>query len=284
VAAITASKSDIIFLSDTRLTSSSGVRNDERTFNAFKDSKNRSYFFNFNSSKNARGVGILVANDLPYTTVDRVEDQDENFLLLKIEINALPVIVGAVYGPNNSDRGFFAGITRAINQLRNGSEVPVIIGGDWNTVWDDSPINRNIDVFSMAAIPNPQNSSFLHLMCNNYNLIDPFRILYPEKRDYSYQPFGTLRNNRSRLDFFCISENLLPFILKTDISSSVSCALFDHKSISLTLGTQKIGQNQSTLSNRYLGEPIYGMVVKSTAISTYLHAIDTSNANGMFDN
>jgi hypothetical protein len=32
--------------------------------------------------------------------------------------------------------------------------------------------------------------------------IDPFRALYPNKRDYTYSPFGDTRLNRSRLDFF----------------------------------------------------------------------------------
>ncbi len=41
VAAITASKTDIIFLSDIRIVNSAGVRNDMRVSCAFKDAKNR---------------------------------------------------------------------------------------------------------------------------------------------------------------------------------------------------------------------------------------------------
>ena len=199
---ITSTQTDIIFLSDLRLVTSTGVQNDERVFNAFRDSNHQSYFAHLNSKKNSRGVGILISNRINNTVLDKVLDDEENFLLLKCKVESNTFIIGAVYGPNGTDRVFFQKLSDAINQLKGDNSYPIILGGDWNTTWDSSPPTNNIDIFQMAAVPNLPNSVALSNMCSNLSLTDPYRILYPFKTDYTYTPFGTLRKNRSRLDFF----------------------------------------------------------------------------------
>jgi hypothetical protein len=58
-------------------------------------------------------------------------------------------------------------------------------------------------------------------------------------REFSYAPFGTLRKNRSRLDFFFISESLIPALYTSEIQPGCLCRLFDHAVITTNLGGMK---------------------------------------------
>jgi len=187
--------------------------------------------------------------------------------------------LAAIYGPNSTNRQFFHQLERAINQLRGNDDLPIIMGGDWNTTWDRNMVNENVDTFNMAAVPNPVNSQLLFNMCTNLRLTDPYRILYPNKRDFSYQPFGNVRLNRSRIDFFIVSETIIENILGSEISSSPLCTLFDHKNITLRLGCPKIKVPSKNVSNRFLDSKIFNLVINSTVHRTHLFSVDLMDPN-----
>jgi hypothetical protein len=129
----------------------------------------------------------------------------------------------------------------------------------------------------MAAIPNAVNSGLLREMCTNYNLSDPFRVLYLNKKDYSYTPFGDIRRNRSRLDFFLVSNNLIPSVDNCLISPSVLCSQFDHKNISLSLNCRPFSvTKRKKLTNCFLNNRYLGLSITASAIESYVAAIDTS--------
>jgi exonuclease III len=182
VTAIASCKSDIIFISDIRLLGCNGIKNDERVSNAFRDCKEKSYSSILHSSKNSRGIGILYSNELNFEVNEMVKDADENFLAMRAKIESFDLILVSVYGPNGSDAAFFRYLDGAINQLSRGESLPIIMGGDWNTTWDSSPIQTNIDTIQMSAVPNLQNSILLHRLCEKLKLTDPYRIVNPTKR------------------------------------------------------------------------------------------------------
>ena len=99
--------------------------------------------------------------------IDKMVDNDENFMIIKISIEHTTWIIASVYGPNNSDPGFYHNLERAINRLRGNDTLPIVIGGDWNTTWENRPANDNLDVFHMANAPNPQNCVRLRKMCSD---------------------------------------------------------------------------------------------------------------------
>jgi hypothetical protein len=154
----------------------------------------------------------------------------------------------------------------------------VVIGGDWNTTWDRRPIHNNIDVFQMAGLPNPKNSELLESMCTEFDLVDPFRVLYPLRRDFTYMPFGTVRLNRSRLDFFVMSSNLIPVLGDCKIASTVSGKMFDHKQVSLLLHTAPsiISKKSPVLNNSFLNDAALICAVEIAARKTHLCSMDTS--------
>jgi exonuclease III len=219
--AITAIKTDIIFLSDIRLTNARGVQGSERIRKYLRDNRNRAYEFYHNSPSNGRGVAILIAMTINTVVNREWRDQAENVLFKDVSLNGCNVTLGSIYGPNNTGREFYRFINCVLGETAGSFTV---IGGDWNTVLDPQPVQYNIDILNMAAIPNAVNSGLLRDMCTHHNLSDPFRVLYPNKKDYTYSPFGDIQRNRSRLDFFLISNNLIPSVDHCRISPSVLCA------------------------------------------------------------
>ena len=186
------------------------------------------------------------------------------------------LLLGAIYGPNSMSRDFYRRISHILSQYRN---CKVIIGGDWNTVWDNAPLDSNIDVYKMAAIPNPKNSELLRNIASDFNLTDPFKVIHPYFNSYTYSPFGHTRKNRSRLDFFVISNSLLPSLLDCSNSHTPATNLFDHKSVSLFLGPveakNKNLQKVSKLRNTGLSDPILLHKVSIAAYKSHLYSLDT---------
>lgn len=115
----------------------------------------------------------------------------------------------------------------------------IILGGDLNTTLDPSRItgpqdSSNLDLFNMNNNINPANGELLRKLLRENNMIDPFRIKNPYKRDYSYVPFSVLNKNRSRIDYiFCSSSLLNLATVHYDIKRG---RVFDHKPVIMRLG------------------------------------------------
>ena len=181
---------DIIFLCDIRLGSKG-----KKISDLFKTR----YSLVSNSTKSKRGVAILINNKRSITVIDEYRDTSENIILMKIKHNDRLLVIGSVYGPNEDDVIFFRDLRAGIEQLGN---MPIILGGDWNATVSNLPVAENLDVYNMRAVPSSVRTRWLNEFMADFHLIDIFRHTNPMARDYSYQPPGTVRPNRSRIDFF----------------------------------------------------------------------------------
>jgi exonuclease III len=170
----------------------------------------------------------LVNKKLGFKKILEHKDLDENILIIRFEKNGAEFVLGSVYGPNSTDRTFYNNITNFLNQNLN---LPVVLGGDWNTTWDNSAPDFNIDLSNMVRPPNAANGKLLRDLATRFNLTDPFRALFPDKIAFSYAPFGTQRKNRARLDFFVISSSLIQNISSCGIFSAPLSCMFDHKPV-----------------------------------------------------
>jgi exonuclease III len=117
---------DVIFLSDVRISNRNLVSNKQDVSNLLRTNKYASYHAYFNSTKNKRGVAILFNNNLCFSVEDQLADKDENYILLKTKLRGDTYILGAIYRPNNHDENFFQNLSRDLQVLGN---FPVIIGG-----------------------------------------------------------------------------------------------------------------------------------------------------------
>jgi hypothetical protein len=76
----------MILLSDLRLCSKKNADDISKTFSC---NKINAYNFFHNSTKNKRGVGILISSKLDYTCLEEYRDIDENILALKISMKTV---------------------------------------------------------------------------------------------------------------------------------------------------------------------------------------------------
>ena len=86
----------------------------------------------------------------------------------------------------------------------------------------------NIELHNHPTLPNPTGSEFIANWIENEQLIDPFRYLFLDKKEYSYEK--KIRNvvSKSRIDFFLLSSNFGSF-LKDAGYKYMSKSRFDHK-------------------------------------------------------
>ncbi len=222
ILALTRNDSDIVLVSDIRLNSliqSAAVHDIEKKFRL------KGYDFIYNSKSSSRGVGILIKSNLTYVVHNKLFDYDDNYLILDISIDGFRFALGSIYGPNRDDLEFYDNLKL---DVRNIGQKSVIVGGDWNATYDSNPVPLNIDVINMASIPSKKRSLKIAAMARSLNLTDPYRFFNPEKRDFTFIPNILNNRNRSRLDFFLISEDLIPDCKNATIPHALSSKLLDH--------------------------------------------------------
>ena len=275
--AIVSLRSDFIFLSDLRL-------NSRKQISAVHDLEKKfflnGYTFYHNSVVPNRGVGILIKNKIVngnLVILSRDDGIDCNSIILKLSFMEKIFALCSVYGPNHdTEIEFYDDLQNRIEQLN----CPVILGGDWNATLDDSPVESNIDIVNMRAIPSIRRTRKILELCDNLSIVDPFRASNPQKKEYTYVPSGLNDQNRSRLDYFLISHRLLNYNTRCIIPHSLTSTLFDHKPVELLLcGKKRVNCNiikDTILKNADL--PAY---VKLAVTECYLrHWTPGVNADG----
>lgn len=152
-----------------------------------------------------------------------------------------------VYFPNGQrDQGrviykldFYEALLKELNtQVRAGRKV--VITGDWNTA------HKEVDLKNPKA--NQETSGFLPIerdMLDKYienGYIDTFRHLHPLARDrytwWSYRANVRERNIGWRIDYFFVSENLLPALEQAEILDQVMGSDHCPVEIKLDLATE----------------------------------------------
>ena len=186
------------------------------------------------------------------------------------------ITIGSIYGPNINDNiPVFDDLNAQINSIK---KELIVLGGDWNCTWDCRDVGSNIDCFEMASIPSKRRSEKLRELCNACNITDPFRCLYPNRKDFTYVPAVREYSNRSRLDYFLISENIINKVQDCKISSSLLNSCFDHKMVYLNFG-KKIGPlKNKQIRSSFINDIMLGYSVKTAACECYIqHSVLDAN-------
>ena len=82
----------------------------------------------------------------------------------------------------------------------------------------------------MSSIPNKCNSQLLCDLIADEFFVDPFHHFFPNRREYSYIPFNKRNDNRSRIDFFLTSHDILAITEEINYTPLLT-SLFDHKAV-----------------------------------------------------
>jgi hypothetical protein len=156
-----------------------------------------------------------------------------------------------------------------------------VCGGDWNATYSTLPVEHNPDVLYMQNLPNLAHSKLIREMCDNLNLIDPFRVMYPNLLDFSYAPWGNSRKNRSRIDFFIVSKSIVNLVSSCHIKPAVQSKLFDHKAVLLDFNKKKARSSRPTISNKILCDPDVEIIGKLASFECYaLHLHNNLKVKG----
>jgi exonuclease III len=275
---ITSLKSDIVLLSDIRLCNSAGGNNLSELKTSFRINPHCSYHFYYNSSKNKRGVGILIKHSLVFTVLGEARDPEENFLALHLETEGKRFVICSIYGPNQVQPAFFTALKESIS---NFGDILVVIGGDWNCTISCDPSPPNTDVLNMQNPPNLRHSNLLKKMCNEMHLSDPFRVKFPFRKEFTYFSKDTTKKNKSRIDFFIVSNTILSKINKSFIQPHMQNKMFDHRAIFICCKDPPKVIKQPTISRDLIKDPDIELHVSLAVADTYLihsNALDEQEA------
>ena len=89
----------------------------------------------------------------------------------------------------------------------------------------------------MISIPNILNTNAVCEGIADGFWANPFRSLYPNRRDFTYSPFNRNAPNRSRIDIFRTSHNLLRYV-EDMTHEPLLTKLFDHKAVVLNINVK----------------------------------------------
>jgi hypothetical protein len=87
----------------------------------------------------------------------------------------------------------------------------------------------------MRNIPSKNRTRKILEICDSMDLIEPFRLLHPTKQEFTFIPSGLNEQNRSRLDFFLLSESLFNTYTSVKIPNNLTSTFFDHKPVFLEI-------------------------------------------------
>jgi exonuclease III len=182
-------KTDFIFVSDVRISNKNLVSARFDIEKMLRCNSYEKYSLLANSTKNKRGVALLIKSSLDININRQWDSPSENILAVSADLRGEKLLLIAIYGPNNIDNTFFTELDTLLAQYRDHT---IIIGGDWNCTVSTNNVNSNIDCINMQNIPNKSHSRKLADLCRLYNLVDPYRYIYPERCGYTYCPRSNL--------------------------------------------------------------------------------------------
>jgi hypothetical protein len=129
-------------------------------------------------------------------------------------------------------------------------------------------VANNLDVINMQNIPSRQRSEKLVRMARTLSVTDPFRFLYPHRKEFTFIPNIAANRNRSRLDFFLVSENVIGECKSVKIPHNLSSKTFDHKPVEIFF-SRHFSSNTQVIKNSILKDPLLFTVLKAYTFDCY---------------
>ena len=208
-------KSDIFLLQETHLTESQ-----ENFIRA--EWGNELWVAGRETNKN--GVAVLFRPTFEYKIHKIIRDPRGCYIIVDLDLLKKRTTLINVYGPSGGDNpAFFENISSILEQIGNEH---VIMGGDFNCVLEPCKDTRNY------ANPNsrPRTREKIKNMMAHFDLIDIFRSLFPDKKEFSWRRFRT--SKQGRLDYFLVSHSLSSDVKNASINPGYRS---DHSIVNLSL-------------------------------------------------
>lgn len=204
---------------------------------------------------NARGVAILFNNNFEFTIKGFSEHADCHYIVVDLTIQELDFTIINIYGPNKDSPELY---TELASVLENKEDRLTIACGDWNIA-----LSPNLDTVHYLHENNPRSRAVLTNLMTDLDLVDIWRTLNKDKREYTWRQSDHYLSKAARLDYFIISKALLNLVSDTQIIPGYRT---DHSAIkiSLKLGPGKRGKGYWKFNVSLLKDPEYIDIVKDT--------------------
>lgn len=176
---------------------------------------------------NSKGVAILFEKDFEYKLIEEICDDAGRYLVLKIEVDQVPFLLVNFYAPTKNFESDQIACLECINSiLSDRLHESIVMGGDFNTIFDPSLDKKG---GSLANMPHNYTAQLLEFT-KEIGLVDVWRRNNPDVQRFTWRQKHPLI--QCRLDFWLISERLVPCTEKASIQVSIKS---DHSKIQLTL-------------------------------------------------
>ena len=195
------------------------------------------------SVKNARGVCILLGNQVPYRSCKTVYSNEGRFITCEMEHIDDPTkrfTLCNIYAPNADKPDFFVNLFQSIVEL----SPEIMIIGDFNMV-----MNVNLD--RKGSNYNPKQAKIiLDDIMKEYDLCDIWRVRNQEERIYSWMRMHP-QVVASRIDFALVSQGLSSAINNTMYLPGIQ---LDHLAFFVAMDqlNQERGRGYWKFNTRYL--------------------------------
>ena len=213
-------------------------------------------------ARNSRGVLILVRKGLDFIITDFAKDDQGRNLEINCMIQGSPFKLINVYAPNTemSRLNFLKNLKQQIKRENvDDFRDNIILGGDFNLI-QNPRLDRKGGSFNFSATYKKGQEVFEDII-NETNLVDIWRIKNPEVKRFTWRRKNPLVS--SRLDFWCLSQNLCDYVESLDILPSIKS---DHSPIVISIKTyeNKKGPGLWKINNSFLDEEEYVKSIQET--------------------
>lgn len=205
-------QTDIAFIQETHL-------KDEEVKKFKRDWVGHVFYSSFSNKKN--GVLILVHKMLNFSLVRELADANGRIICIETIINGMELTLCNIYAPNKEEPSFFHEVNRILGNVQG----QVVLAGDFNQVIDGA-LDRSR--FSRTVIP--KDRAAIHTLMKDNGLIDVWRVVNPNKREYSF--YSHCHKSYSRIDFILISQNLINAVIDSNVNA---ISLSDHAPVELCI-------------------------------------------------
>ena len=199
------------------------------------------------------GVAFLFNNNFSFQLHRLFSDPNGRFIICDLKTGEKVITLASIYAPNEDDPSFFRGFFGHFSDFQCED---LIIGGDFNLV-------LNLDKDKKGGLAKTHGKSFqiIHEHSANFDLIDPWRILYPDTLRYTWR--RKRPEIQCRLDFFLISQSLMCNVTSAEILPGFKT---DHSMITLAVALYENirGPWYWKLNTSFLSEIEYVNIIKST--------------------
>lgn len=206
-------KVGLAFLQETHITAADQIR-------LKKNWVGQSFHSSFTTK--ARGVSILIHKSILFTPSKVICDPQGRFLIVPGSLFNIPIILVNAYAPNWDDSSFISKLFSLIPDLDTHR---LILAGDFNTVIDPS-----MDRSCPKTLTRSKMSQILSDLTHKIGCVDPWRFLYPQKKDFSF--YSNVHHTYSRIDYFFIDKTFLPAVEKVEYMAIVES---DHAPVILDI-------------------------------------------------